>query len=272
MRKEKRRVDADLHRAPDDELLAPFYEKIESLENQLDTLMEQQAALEKEIGIIRYRQEEKERERDGAAKTLQEAQSTDRQLDLAGRSQLVLRTYQDALTRQRLQNLGDFLVQNFNAICQKEHLLAEAHIDVETFQVKLISANGRLLGIGDFSAGERQLYVMALLQALRQVSNRQLPLIVDTPMARLDDVHRKRLISTFLPQVSNQVVLLATDAEVEKGLINQATSHTARIYQLNFDPAQQRTIPKLTDAKKISTLISPNGVHVLMKKGNDHVA
>ncbi|KAA3663998.1 MAG: DNA sulfur modification protein DndD, partial [Chloroflexi bacterium] len=272
LRKEKRRVDADLHRAPDDELLAPFYKKIESLEKQLKALVEQQTALEKEIGIIRYRQEEKERERDGAAKMLQEAQSTDRQLDLAGRSQLVLRTYQDALTRQRLQNLGDFLVQNFNAICQKEHLLAEAHIDVETFQVKLISANGRPLGIGDFSAGERQLYVMALLQALRQVSNRQLPLIVDTPMARLDDVHRKRLISTFLPQVSNQVVLLATDAEVEKGLLNQVAPHTARIYQLDFDPNQQRTVPKLTDAKKISSLISPNGVHVLVKKGNDHVA
>jgi DNA sulfur modification protein DndD len=272
LKQERRQIHLDLHRAPDDELLAPHYAQIEAVENQIQTVKDEQANLAKEIGIIRYQWEEKERERDVAAQVLQDAQSTDRQLDLADRSQMVLRTYQDALTRQRLQKLGSYLVDNFNAICRKEHLLTEAHVDMETFQVKLIGANGRPLGIGDFSAGERQLYVMALLQALRQVSNRQLPLIIDTPMARLDEIHRERLVSGFLPQVSNQIVLLATDAEIEQGLLKQAVPYTARIYQLNYDSAKQQTLVQMNDAKSASTLISPNGVHTSVIKGTDRVA
>jgi DNA sulfur modification protein DndD len=108
--------------------------------------------------------------------------------------------------------------------------------------VQLQGANGRVLGLDSFSAGERQLYAMALLWALRQVSGRQLPLVVDTPLARLDEVHRQRLMRDYVPAVSDQVVLFATDAELDAGLLTQAGLCPARAYRLDYDSQSEETV------------------------------
>jgi DNA sulfur modification protein DndD len=120
-------------------------------------------------------------------------------------------------------------------------LLAAAHINPDDFRVQLLGTGGHELGLGDFSAGERQLYAMALLWALRQVSGQQLPLAVDTPLARLDEIHRQRLMRDYVPAVSDQVLLLATDVELDDGLLTQAGPYLARIYRLDYDPQQQQT-------------------------------
>jgi DNA sulfur modification protein DndD len=95
--------------------------------------------------------------------------------------------------------------------------------------------------LNDFSAGERQLYAMSLLWALRLVSNLPLPLAIDTPLARLDETHRLRFIHDYIPQISEQVVLFATDAEIDASLLEEARPEIARVYRLNFDAQEGET-------------------------------
>jgi DNA sulfur modification protein DndD len=119
------------------------------------------------------------------------------------------------LLRQRVAALEKALITSFNTFCRKEHLIEQVSISPELFTVELRGADGRALDLSAFSAGERQLFALALLWSLRQVSGRQLPLVIDTPLARLDDSHRTRLLHDFVPQISDQVVLLTTDAELD---------------------------------------------------------
>ena len=272
LKKERKQIATDLHRAPDDELLAPIYAEIKQVEEKIKVIQVQQTTLDEEIGGIKFQRELKEKGRDEAAKALQDTQSKNRQLELAEKSKIVLKTYQSILTQQKLDKLSECLVENFNAVCRKEHLLATAHIESESFKVNLIGVNGRRLGMGDFSAGESQLYVLALLQALRQVSNRQLPLIIDTPLARLDATHRERLVTQYLPNVGKQVILFATDTEANERLVKQACDHTARLYQLKHDVQTQQTTVESAESKTISNLISANGIGVVRVKETDHVA
>jgi len=83
---------------------------------------------------------------------------------------------------------------------------------------------------------------MALLWALRQISGRQLPLVVDTPLARMDEVHRSRLLLRYFPSVSDQVVLFSTGTELDAGMLAQVEPHLARSYQLNYDAHRGETI------------------------------
>lgn len=260
LKQERRQIDKDLRRAPDDELLAPIYKEINELESEIRVVEKRRAALNTEIGAVGFQRDEQRRERDKVADELQEAQSVDRQVDLAERSKLVLRTYQDALTRQRLNMLEKSIVKAFNAICRKEQLLSKVRIEPETFEVSLVGADGHVLGVGDLSAGERQLYVLALLQALREVSRRQLPLAIDTPLARLDGIHRQRLLSGYLPSVAQQVILFATDAELDDGLLRQIGTKLARIYRLSYSSEMQSTVVTSEDARAETGLISPNGL------------
>jgi len=129
LRSERQRVEEDLNRAPDDEVLAPIHAEIMRLQDALTGLQRQQKDLDKRIGALQFRRDERARELQHAAERLAAAQGGEQQLALAEQSKLVLRTYQDALTRQRLGMLEERLVAAFNTICRKEHLLKDACIN-----------------------------------------------------------------------------------------------------------------------------------------------
>lgn len=241
LRNERRSIEDELRRAPEDEVLEPIHAEISRLQTSLNEVRQRQKTLSEKLGATEFQREERDRQRERAAEQIAEAQAGERQLALAERSRQALRTYQDALTRQRLEALEEALVESFNAICHKEHLLNAASFDPNTFEVQLEDVNGHALEVNDFSAGERQLYALALLQALRRVSKRQLPLAVDTPLARLDEAHRESFIHRYVPEASDQVFLFATDAEMDADTLAQAEPYLARLYRLHHDPQRSET-------------------------------
>ncbi len=231
---EKHKIQSDLNRAPDDDLLAPIYAEVSALESKIEETQKKQNELSQKIGALQFQRDEAERLRQRAATDLEKALLSEKQLALAERSRASLRVYKDALTRQRLAALEEALVVGFNTICRKEHLLGSVRISPEDFTVELKGKDGHALSLNEFSAGERQLYALALLWALRQVSGYQLPLAIDTPLARLDEIHRHRIINDYVPAVSDQVLLFATETEMDDVLTTESEPRLAREYRLYF--------------------------------------
>ena len=240
LQEEQRTLELDLQRAPDDAALAPLHAAVLHSQTALADVQRRRAQLQEEIGGLQYQRTDKDRQMQRAIADLTDAQAGETELVLAERSRSVLRAYEDALTRQRLSALEKDLVRCFNTLCQKEHLLAVVTIQPDDFAVQLESRDGRILQLSSFSAGERQLYALALLQAMRQVSDQQLPLLVDTPLARLDAEHRHRLLHGYLPGVSDQILLFATDAEADAPFLADAQPYLAHAYRLRFDPLARR--------------------------------
>lgn len=241
LRGEHERVREELSRAPDDEVLAPIHHELEGLRKALGDIRQQRDDVRARLAILEYQCGEQARLLERTEAELRAAQVRERQLALAYRSRDVLRAYAEALMNQRVRMLESALVTSFNSICRKDHLLSAAHIDSDGFRVHLEGAGGGCLDAMRFSAGERQLYALALLWALRQVSGRQLPLAIDTPLARLDEVHRERLIREYVPKVSHQVLLFATSAELGDGLEGLLHSRVARKYHLEYDGQSEET-------------------------------
>lgn len=235
LRKEQRHVEIDLQRAPDDDVLAPIHAEISRLRETQFSKQRRQTALNEQIGSLQFQRNEKFRLLQHALEQYEKAHHVEKQAVLAQRTKLVLRTYKDILTRQRLQMLEEALQQSFNKICRKEYLLSGVRINPDNFSIQLEDGSGIILDLNNFSAGERQLYALALLWALRQVSARQLPLVVDTPLARLDEVHRWRFIHDYVPLVSDQVILFTTDAELDTNLLAEVKPYLARIYHLQHN-------------------------------------
>lgn len=241
LRVEAENIREELQRTPDDEVLAPIHEAITELEQERDELRRRRDDLQEEKIRAELALEDAVRELERAVDRLEDARSHEHQLDLAQKSKLVLRTYQDALVNRELGRLEEELVAAFNTVCRKEHLLAAAEIDPDTFQTRLESATGHRLRLNDFSAGERQLYALAVLWAVRRISGRTLPLVIDTPLARLDQEHRRTFLHEYVPAVSDQVILFATDAEVDETLLEEARSNVSRVYRLTYHPSPEKT-------------------------------
>lgn len=64
------------------------------------------------------------------------------------------------------------------------------------------------------SSGESQLFVLSLVGALAEVTGYRVPLIVDTPLARLSEVHCNNLLEYWINDAERQVILLVQDKEI----------------------------------------------------------
>ena len=57
--------------------------------------------------------------------------------------------------------------------------------------------------------------VISILWALAICSKKKLPVIIDTPLSRLDSLHRAALIKTYFPNAGEQTIILSTDSEID---------------------------------------------------------
>lgn len=64
------------------------------------------------------------------------------------------------------------------------------------------------------SAGEKQVFIMALYQSLSQLNRINVPYIIDTPFARIDKEHREKILCEFFKKLNGQIIILSTDEEI----------------------------------------------------------
>src|SRR5260370_11821515 len=142
LKKEKRRIETDLQRAPDDEVLAPIHAEISRLRGILAEKQKRQAPLNEHIGSLQFQRDEKRRLLQEAVDQYEKVRKFEKQLKYAEQSKNVLRTYKDALTRQKLRTLEDALTTCFNKLCRKEHLLSRVNVDPEDLSIHLEGVGG----------------------------------------------------------------------------------------------------------------------------------
>ncbi len=129
-----------------------------------------------------------------------------------------LLTFVDEFTREVKKTRRAALEEKINEHCgqllSSNALIKRVKLD-ENFRMTYHSEGGVLIGKKNMSAGMRQLLATALLWALAEESGLELPVIVDTPLARLDREHQAVLLREYFAKASHQMILLPTDSEID---------------------------------------------------------
>ncbi|MGB1250475.1 MAG: DNA sulfur modification protein DndD [Candidatus Promineifilaceae bacterium] len=235
---ERSNLQQKIRQVPEAEVAEPLIETFQKRSEQIGKLDGDLKQIEKQIGRTEYEMAEVARERSKLWHKIADSGDLDKRVDQVAKVQIVLEQYLVRITTLKLKELESLIAEFFNRLCRKELLVKEVKIDVKRYAVTLYGENRTELPKSGLSAGEKQLYAMSLLWALRAVSGRQLPIIVDTPLGRLDRTHRERLISDFFPNAAHQVVLLSTDSEVDADSFALLQPHISHLYRLDFDPAK----------------------------------
>lgn len=196
---------------------------------------------EEELHRLRLHITQLDRERTRILEEQASRASSGHRSDLAVRASRVLAEYERRLLDLKIEQLRGEFAACFNRIARKGDVIADVRIDPETFSVALIDRDGREISKDALSAGEKQVYAIAMLWALARTSGRALPMIIDTPLARLDSDHRINLMERYFPEVSHQVVMLSTDTEVDAGLLARVSPAVSHAYHLEYDPEKGRT-------------------------------
>ena len=159
----------------------------------------------------------------------------------ATRVQKTLEGFRRELLLRHLGSIEDAVLRSFTEILGKVDFVQRLSICPDTYDLTLYGLDDREIPANRLSAGERQLLATALLWGLARVSGRRLPMVVDTPLGRLDSVHRAALVERYFPVASGQMVLLSTDQEIDGQLLEILDPVISKKYTLRYNAGSRST-------------------------------
>lgn len=149
--------------------------------------------------------------------------------------------FRDEVIKRHTRQLALLILDCFRSLLRKEDLITDLEIDPLDYQIVLTNGRGNRLLPERLSAGERQLLAVSILWGLARASGRPLPVIVDTPLGRLDATHRDNVVSNYFPAASHQVLLLSTDKEIDAGYYEKLAPFVSHSYLLEFSEVEKTT-------------------------------
>lgn len=230
----KAMISQDLERVPVEKILRPLRDSLGQMFRDLGRLEAEHERLTAEEQRLTYHLERIAGSKRRVSEQIASIETDEDRIKLAARTKLLLAQYEQRLMAQKLAQLGEQLTKRLNQLSRKRNFIERVTIDAETFSVTLYRA-GQPFPRAQLSAGEDQIFAIATLWALREVSGRPMPVIIDTPLSRLDDAHRRTMLAEFMPQVAQQVIVLATNVEIDDAAFSFLEPAISHAYVLNAD-------------------------------------
>ena len=151
----------------------------------------------------------------------------------------VMHEFVNRLQAQKVTQLEENIASCFRFLAQKDGIITSFSIDPVTLDITLLDYNGGTLLKEQLSAGEKQMFAISILWGLALSSGYKLPVIIDTPMARLDSAHRSNFINKYLPNASSQVLVLSTDEEINGRYLEDISEYVNASYTLVYNEAEK---------------------------------
>lgn len=167
--------------------------------------------------------------------------STDRIVKYSNIALNILEKYQVELQKRKTDVLAKTITECYLKLANKKNLIKTINMDPNTLDLSYLSAEGDEIPKDSLSAGEQQLMVVSILWALALCSKKKLPVIIDTPLSRLDSSHRKALIRKYFPKASEQTIILSTDTEIDERYYKLMLDNIGDEFTLNYDEETKST-------------------------------
>ena len=151
----------------------------------------------------------------------------------------VMHEFVNRLQAQKVDILEKNITRCFKFLAQKQSIITSINIDPKTLNITLKDYQGGVLLKDQLSAGEKQMFAISILWGLALSSGYKLPVIIDTPMARLDSAHRSNFINKYLPNASSQVLVLSTDEEINGKYLEDIRHNINKAYTLIYDDEEK---------------------------------
>lgn len=202
--------------------LDSIIQRIDLLESQSGNLQREITSLEAVIHQLRatYESENSRRTTSNPDRTL---------MDKSERTRRVIEEVIPELFPLKVRQLSLAMTRVYKQLAHKSQV-SKIVIDNDG-TTRILSANGKELTF-DRSAGENQIFATALIAGLAEVSRISAPLLVDTPLGRLDSKHRENIFGFWTSDQNRQVILLSQDEEISPAHFKSIKKNVCKTYLL----------------------------------------
>ncbi len=153
----------------------------------------------------------------------------------------LMNTYMVKLRKNKVHLLQEKTFEMYKMLSSKAGLVKDLEINDRSYEITLRDKNGHEMKKSSLSAGEKEVFALSLLWGLAQTSQLNLPIIIDTPLSRLDSIHRDNIVNHYFPNAANQVIILSTDTEVDNNYFKNLEPHLTGAARLEFNQSNEIT-------------------------------
>jgi DNA sulfur modification protein DndD len=239
-------INDQLAKVPDDQAIAGYARDLAVSKNGLEQAKAEFQVVEENIAQASREIVEVKRKLhkmlDKHVDEVSQINRIDRKIKYAEKVRNTMRRFRATVLERKIRLIENLILDSFRQLLRKKDLLTAIKIDPETYNMSLLGRNGEDVPADRLSAGERQLLAVSTLWGLAQASGRAMPIVIDTPMARLDSEHRTHLVKNYFPNASHQVVILSTDEEIDDKYYPQIKSRVSHSYELSYCDKKQSSV------------------------------
>ncbi len=147
----------------------------------------------------------------------------------------LMNAYMVKLRKNKVQLLQEKTFEMYKMLSSKAGLIKDLEINDKTYEIIVRDKSGHEVKKSSLSAGEKEVFALSLLWGLALTSQLNLPIIIDTPLSRLDSVHRDNIVKHYFPNAANQVIILSTDTEVDNNYFKNLEPNLSGAARLVFN-------------------------------------
>jgi DNA sulfur modification protein DndD len=206
-------------------------EEIGESNSNIDNIEDEISRLESEISS-------KEDRIDSMGGATEEEERYRRLRNLCRKSRDAWKEIKEGYVESRRKDVQDYATEVLRRLTNKGGVYKGLEIS-ENYELDVVTSSGtRPLEEQDPSQGARQIIAYAFIAGLNRWTARNAPVVIDTPVGRLDPTHKENLIN-YLPEFKDQVIMLYQPDEFHKEDLHKVkdqTSRHLRIRQREGDP------------------------------------
>jgi DNA sulfur modification protein DndD len=192
--------------------------KCEQLKEKILELEEKEKELRKELGKLTM-QEHKNDIANTKIKTLQSII-------------VVSRVMKKKIKTDKRANLEESINIKFKLLKKEDWDADRINLDIN-FNINLYDVDTNAMDILSCSSGQKQIIATALIWGISEYIAEDIPMIIDTPLGRLDEKNQSLILNKFYPEVSKQVIILPTPSELKHDGFKALVPHISQTFKLS---------------------------------------
>ena len=247
-RHEVDQIDSYLSVDIDEKAVNALYKKIKKLEQkkaEIEAKIELEQEKRKRLnGAMIQAASDFNRKVEAYLKKVELNDDRDRIIKYANLSTTIIEKYRVVLQTSKVSEVATTMTNCYKLLASKKTLIDRIDMDPVSLDMIYLNKDGGKVPGKSLSAGEKQMMVIALLWSLAICSNKRLPVIIDTPLSRLDSVHRQALIKVYFPKASDQTIILSTDSEINNTYYSMMKDNIGDEFTLVYDENSKSTTIK----------------------------
>jgi len=196
----------------------------------------EQQKYEKEVKYgIKEREYRTKREKLAKKQYDKDIEKKQKYLELCKRCSDAIKYVIDKLVNENRKKVEELASETFLKLTNAPSLYQGLEI-TDDYEIKVKTFGGTIRNVWEQqpSAGQSQIIAMSFISALNKYTAREAPVIIDTPIGRLDPIHKENLIK-YLPHIASQVIVLYQPNEIYPEDLRKIHNYISSEWELRRD-------------------------------------